>query len=37
MSENTWSVYRHTFPDGKVYIGKTQERPEERWGKYGRK
>lgn len=36
MSENTWSVYRHTFPDGKVYIGKTKEQPEERWGKYGK-
>lgn len=36
MSENTWSVYRHTFPDGKVYIGKTKEAPEERWGTYGR-
>lgn len=36
MSENTWSIYRHTFPDGKVYIGKTKEAPETRWGTYGR-
>lgn len=35
MVEN-WSIYRHTFPDGKVYIGKTKESPEERWGLYGR-
>jgi group I intron endonuclease len=26
-----WSVYRHTTPSGKVYIGITSKRPEERW------
>jgi len=31
-----WSIYKHTFPDGKVYIGKTMKNPEERWGKLGR-
>lgn len=24
-------VYKHTFPNGAVYIGKTNVRPEERW------
>lgn len=28
--EKTWSVYRHTFPNGKVYIG-VSVNPEERW------
>lgn len=36
MSEEKWCIYRHTFPDGKVYIGKTKNVPEERWGKNGR-
>lgn len=31
-----WSIYKHTFLDGKVYIGKTMKNPEERWGKLGR-
>lgn len=31
MSENTWSVYRHTFPDGKKYIGITKCEPVKRW------
>lgn len=31
MRENTWSVYRHTFPDGRVYIGITSGNPEKRW------
>lgn len=26
-----WSVYRHTFPNGKVYIGITKQIPEKRW------
>lgn len=26
-----WSVYRHTSPSGKVYIGITQQKPEYRW------
>lgn len=34
--ERNWCVYRHTFPDGKVYIGKTQNDPYERWGHNGR-
>lgn len=25
------SVYRHTFPNGAVYIGKTDMKPEDRW------
>lgn len=29
-AEKTWSVYRHTFPNGKVYIGITNN-PESRW------
>lgn len=28
--EQTWSVYRHTFPNGKVYIG-ISNNPESRW------
>lgn len=35
MEENNWCVYRHTFPDGKVYIGITGKPPEQRWGKNG--
>lgn len=34
MSEK-WSVYRHTFPNGKVYIGITNQFPENRWGLNG--
>ena len=26
-----WSVYKHTLPDGKVYVGITSLPPEERW------
>lgn len=29
--EKTWSLYRHTFPDGKVYIGITGGDPLARW------
>ena len=30
-----YSVYRHTTPDGKIYIGVTGRNPKERWnGKY---
>lgn len=29
--EKTWSVYKHTFPNGKVYIGITSREPEKRW------
>ncbi len=28
---NTYSVYKHTSPSGKVYIGITSRTPEERW------
>ena len=27
-----WSVYMHTFPDGKKYVGMTSQKPERRWG-----
>jgi hypothetical protein len=27
----SWSVYKHTFPDGRVYIGITSLSPNERW------
>ena len=30
MDQKTWSVYRHTFPNGKVYIGASCQ-PEVRW------
>ena len=30
MAEN-YSVYKHTFPNGKVYIGITKQKPEIRW------
>lgn len=26
-----WSVYKHTSPNGKVYIGMTKQVPEDRW------
>jgi hypothetical protein len=26
-----WTVYKHTFPNGKVYIGITGMKPEKRW------
>lgn len=26
-----WTVYKHTFPDGKVYIGITSQDPKRRW------
>ncbi len=29
----SWSVYKHTFPNGKVYIGITGKKPEQRWAK----
>lgn len=30
---NEWTIYKHTFPNGKCYIGKTSQLPEDRWGK----
>lgn len=29
--QNNFTVYKHTSPSGKVYIGITQQRPEDRW------
>lgn len=31
----TYCVYKHTCPNGKVYIGQTGRNPEARWGKNG--
>lgn len=31
-----YKVYKHTSPNGKVYIGITNQNPERRWGKNGR-
>lgn len=31
----TYFVYKHTAPNGKVYIGITSQKPEGRWGKDG--
>lgn len=31
----TYCVYKHTCPNGKVYIGQTKNYPELRWGKNG--
>lgn len=28
---NKWTVYRHTSPSGKVYIGITSQNVERRW------
>ena len=33
--ERKWCVYKHTSPNGKVYIGITSQKPEHRWGKDG--
>lgn len=30
-----YTVYKHTFPNGKVYIGITKRTPEQRWGCQG--
>ena len=32
---NNWTLYRHTSPSGKVYIGITSRDPEVRWGNNG--
>ena len=32
--KSNWSVYRHTSPSGKVYVGITTQNPEARW-QYG--
>lgn len=31
--KNKYSIYKHTLPNGKVYIGCTSKVPEERWRK----
>lgn len=31
MGERKYCVYKHTFPNGKVYIGITSKNPEKRW------
>ena len=35
--ENNYTLYKHTSPSGKVYIGITSRKPEKRWGKDGGK
>ena len=32
---NCYSVYKHTAPNGKCYIGATSRKPKDRWGKNG--
>lgn len=32
MDEKNYYVYKHTSPNGKVYIGITQQKPSKRWG-----
>lgn len=32
MQETNYTVYKHTAPNGKVYIGITSQKPESRWG-----
>lgn len=32
----SYYVYKHTFEDGKVYIGITSQKPEQRWGRDGK-
>lgn len=36
MNQKTYCVYIHTFPNGKVYVGITSQKPEHRW-KNGKK
>ena len=33
MEERNYTVYKHTFPNNKIYIGITQQQPEKRWKK----
>ena len=35
MKLEKWCVYKHTAPNGKVYIGITHTKPKYRWGKGG--
>lgn len=34
--KNSYYIYKHTFPNNKVYIGITSKKPEYRWGKEGK-
>lgn len=36
MGERSYTVYKHVFPNGKVYIGITSRCPKARWGRDGR-
>ena len=31
IQEKKWTVYKHTTPNGKIYIGITSQKPEKRW------
>lgn len=31
VMDKNWCVYRHTFPDRRVYIGITSDEPQKRW------
>jgi len=33
MENKNYCVYKHTSPNGKMYIGMTGQNPEKRWGK----
>lgn len=35
--EKLWSVYKHTFPNNKCYIGIVAGKPEYRWGENGKR
>lgn len=35
VTDNNWCVYKHTAPNGKIYIGITCKPPEQRW-EYGK-
>lgn len=32
MEERKYTVYKHTSPEGKVYVGCTSTSPKRRWG-----
>ena len=34
--KKSYYIYKHTFPNNKVYIGITSKKPEYRWGKEGK-